>query len=49
MGGNGVDLGDSRPDPGGPVLRVRLFSLMGGTDVKRGRKKKRPPGHRLHH
>jgi hypothetical protein len=41
MGGNGVDIGDARPDPGGPVLRLRLISIMGGTDVKRGRKKSR--------
>lgn len=41
MGGNDVDVGDSRPDPGGPVLHVRLFSVMGGSDVKRGRPKKR--------
>jgi hypothetical protein len=45
MGGNDVDLGDPRPDPGGPVLHVRLFSVMGGTDVKRGRPRKR----RRHH
>ncbi|MGI8779350.1 MAG: DUF1707 SHOCT-like domain-containing protein [Solirubrobacteraceae bacterium] len=38
MGGNGVDVGNARPDAGGPVLHLRLFSLMGGTDVKRGRK-----------
>jgi hypothetical protein len=37
MGGNEVDVGDSRPDPGGPVLHVRMFSLMGGSDVKRVR------------
>lgn len=41
MGGNKVDIGDPRPDPGGPVLRLRLISIMGGTDVKRGRKKSR--------
>ncbi len=45
MGGNDVDLGDPRPDPGGPVLHVRLFSVMGGTDVKRGRPRRR----RRHH
>jgi hypothetical protein len=45
MGGNDVDLGDPRPDPGGPVLHVRLFSVMGGSDVKRGRPRKR----RRHH
>jgi hypothetical protein len=41
MGGNGVRIGDPRPDPGGPLLRLRLISIMGGTDVKRGRKKSR--------
>jgi hypothetical protein len=41
MGGNGLDIGDPRPDPGGPVLRLRLISIMGGTDVKRGRRKTR--------
>lgn len=38
MGGNTVKLGDATPNPGGPVLHLRLFSLMGGTDVKRGRR-----------
>jgi Domain of unknown function (DUF1707)/Cell wall-active antibiotics response 4TMS YvqF len=38
MGGNSVRLGDELPDPGGPVLRLRLLSIMGGTDVKRGRR-----------
>jgi uncharacterized protein DUF1707 len=38
MGGDSVDLGNERPDPGGPVLRLRLLSIMGGSDVKRGRK-----------
>ena len=41
MGGNTVHIGDPRPDPGGPVLRLRLISIMGGTDVKRGRRKSR--------
>lgn len=36
MGGNDVKLGERRPDPGGPVVRLRLVSIMGGTDVKRG-------------
>jgi hypothetical protein len=36
MGGNSVKLGD-RPRPaGGPKITLRLISLMGGTDVKRG-------------
>jgi hypothetical protein len=39
MGGNSVHITDDRPaTPGGPVLRVRLFSVMGGSDVKRGPK-----------
>jgi hypothetical protein len=38
MGGNGAELGDERPDPGGPTLHIRMISIMGGTDVKRGRK-----------
>jgi hypothetical protein len=38
MGGNDAQLGDELPDPGGPVLRLRLISIMGGADVKRGRK-----------
>ncbi len=41
MGGNRIDVGDATPDAGGPVLHLRLFSLMGGTDVKRGRKRSR--------
>jgi Domain of unknown function (DUF1707)/Cell wall-active antibiotics response 4TMS YvqF len=49
MGGNDIDVGDPRPDPGGPVLNVRLISVMGGTDVKRGRKKSRKPRHHLGH
>jgi hypothetical protein len=38
MGGNDSDLGNERPDPGGPTLRLRVVSILGGTDVKRGRK-----------
>jgi hypothetical protein len=38
MGGNGADLGNEQPDPGGPTLRLKLISIMGGTDIKRGRK-----------
>jgi hypothetical protein len=38
MGGNNVDLGNELPDPGGPLLRLRVLSIMGGSDVKRGRK-----------
>jgi hypothetical protein len=38
MGGNGVQLGSERPAPGGPVVHLRLVSLMGGSNVRRGRK-----------
>lgn len=38
MGGNDVRLGVARPDPGGPLVRLRVLSIMGGTDVRRGRK-----------
>jgi Domain of unknown function (DUF1707)/Cell wall-active antibiotics response 4TMS YvqF len=38
MGGNDSKLGDEMPDPGGPILRIRMISIMGGSDVKRGRK-----------
>ena len=41
MGGNDVDAGDERPHPGGPVLHLRLFSLMGGCSVRRGPKRSR--------
>ena len=49
MGGNGIHLGESLPDPGGPVLHVRILSLMGGTDVKRGRRQARRNRHLLGH
>ena len=38
MGGNDVQLGDEVVPPGGPVIRIRLVSIMGGTGIKRGRK-----------
>lgn len=38
MGGNEAKIGDPTPDPGGPVVHIRLFSLMGGSTVVRGRK-----------
>lgn len=41
MGGNHVDIGDHRPVHGGPTIRLQLVSIMGGTDVKRGRKRSR--------
>ncbi len=41
MGGNSVDVGDRRQAAPGPVLHLRLWSVMGGVDVKRGRKRSR--------
>jgi Domain of unknown function (DUF1707)/Cell wall-active antibiotics response 4TMS YvqF len=38
MGGNDVKLGDEMASPGGPVIRIRLVSIMGGSELKRGRK-----------
>ena len=38
MGGNDLRLEDRpAPPPGAPVVRVRAWSVMGGTDVKRSR------------
>ena len=41
MGGNDVDIRAAQPDPGGPVLHLRLISIMGGANVRRGRKRTR--------
>jgi hypothetical protein len=39
MGGNDLKLeGRPPPPPGAPVVRVRAWSVMGGTDVKRSRR-----------
>jgi hypothetical protein len=38
MGGNDINLGTARPDPGGPTVHLKLISFMGGIDVKRERK-----------
>jgi hypothetical protein len=38
MGANDLKLGDAQtPPPGAPVVRVRAWSIMGGTDVRRKR------------
>jgi len=39
MGGNDLKLGDEAVPAGGPVIRIRLVSIMGGVAVKRGRKR----------
>ena len=41
MGGNEIKIGAARPGDGGPLLRLKLISIMGGTTVRRGRKKSR--------
>jgi Domain of unknown function (DUF1707) len=38
LGGNEVSLGEERPDPGGPLLRMHLVSILGGVEVRRGRR-----------
>ena len=38
LGGNDVEIADERPDPGGPVVHLRLISILGGTEVRRGPK-----------
>jgi hypothetical protein len=38
MGGNDAKIGEYQPDPGGPTLHIRMISIMGGSDVKRGRR-----------
>ena len=39
MGGHDVKLGSEPPPPGAPVIRIRLISIMGGGQVRRGRKR----------
>lgn len=36
LGGNDVRLADTPAPPGAPLMRIRAFSFMGGTDIKRG-------------
>ncbi|HEY2654185.1 MAG TPA: DUF1707 domain-containing protein [Solirubrobacteraceae bacterium] len=37
MGGNDAKLGDEVAPPGAPTIHIRLVSIMGGSDVVRGR------------
>jgi Domain of unknown function (DUF1707)/Cell wall-active antibiotics response 4TMS YvqF len=41
MGGNRVELGSAAPVAGSPVLRLRLVTVCGGADVRRGRRQRR--------
>jgi hypothetical protein len=38
LGGNDVKLGDEVAPPGAPTIHMRLVSIMGGSEVTRGRK-----------
>ncbi|HEX5191503.1 MAG TPA: DUF1707 domain-containing protein [Solirubrobacteraceae bacterium] len=38
MGGHDVKLSDAPVPPGAPVIKVRLFSIMGGGELRQGRK-----------
>jgi hypothetical protein len=38
LGGHEVKLDDEIASPGAPTIRLRLVSILGGTDVARGRK-----------
>jgi uncharacterized protein DUF1707 len=49
MGGNDIHLGDATPTPGGPTVRLKLISIMGGTEVRRGRKLSRAERKRQRH
>ena len=40
MGGHEVRLGDAAPPPTSPLIRIRLVSIMGGAQVRRGRKRR---------
>lgn len=48
LGGNDVELGAEATDPDGPTVRIRLVSVMGGSNVRRGRKRARRRLHRGH-
>ena len=41
MGGNDISRGSARPDDGGPLLRLKMISIMGGSSLRRGRRKSR--------
>jgi hypothetical protein len=49
MGGNDVKVGEYMPDPGGPLVKIRMISIMGGSDVKRGRRLSRAERKALKH
>jgi hypothetical protein len=44
LGGNDLKLTGPPPPPGAPVVRVRAWSLLGGTDVKTQTSRRRRHG-----
>jgi hypothetical protein len=38
LGGNDIDVDDEEPDPGGPMVRIRLVSILGGAKLARTRR-----------
>jgi len=49
MGGNDAKIGEYMPDPGGPLVKIRMISIMGGSEVQRGRKLSRAERRALKH
>ena len=41
MGGNDISRGEAGPRAGGPRLRLKMISIMGGSSLRRGRRKSR--------
>jgi hypothetical protein len=41
MGGNDISHGEASPRAGGPRLRLKMISIMGGSSLRRGRRKSR--------
>jgi hypothetical protein len=49
MGGNETKVGEQTPDPGGPVIKIRMISILGWALVERGRKLSRAERKALKH
>jgi hypothetical protein len=41
MGGNDISHGEAAPRAGSPLLRLKMISIMGGSSLRRGRRKSR--------
>jgi len=41
MGGNDISHGEAAAHAGGPMLRLKMISIMGGSSLRRGRRKSR--------